>query len=122
MLEPQVSPEVEALLRRAYAAFNARDIDAVIAVMHPDVDWPNAWEGGRVQGRAAVRAYWARQFQVIDARVDPQDFALAPDGRVVVKVHQVVRDPAGRIVADQIVQHLYRVRDGLIEHMEVRER
>ena len=34
-----------------YAAFNARDIDAALAGMHPEVDWPNGWEGGRVHGR-----------------------------------------------------------------------
>jgi ketosteroid isomerase-like protein len=27
------------LLKKAYAAFNARDIDAVLAVMHPNVMW-----------------------------------------------------------------------------------
>jgi hypothetical protein len=113
--------DLEALLRRTYAAFNARDLDAVIAVMHPDVDWPNAWEGGRLQGRAAVRSYWARQFEVIDARVDPRAFAFAPDGRVVTDVHQVVRDRAGAVISDRSVQHVYRLRDGLIEQMEVRE-
>jgi ketosteroid isomerase-like protein len=121
MSEPRVPPHVEALLRRAYAAFNARDVEAVIALMHPDVDWPNAWEGGRVHGHAAVRDYWARQFEVIDARVEPVDFALDPDGRVVVDVHQVVRDRRGALLSDGHVQHVYRVRDGLVEHMEVRE-
>jgi hypothetical protein len=52
----------EVLLRRAYEAFNARDLDGALAPMHPDVDWPNAIEGGRVHGHAAVRAYWAAQF------------------------------------------------------------
>jgi ketosteroid isomerase-like protein len=121
MREPQVPRDLEALLRRAYAAFNARDVDAVIAVMHPDVDWPNAWEGGRVHGHAAVRSYWARQFEVIDGRVEPRSFALAPDGRVVVDVHQVVRDRTGALLSDGSVQHVYRMRDGLVEHMEVRE-
>ena len=36
-------------------AFNARDLDAAIALMHPEVDWPNAWEGGRVSGYPNVR-------------------------------------------------------------------
>jgi hypothetical protein len=36
-------------LRATYAAFNARDIDAVLAQMTADVDWPNAWEGGHVE-------------------------------------------------------------------------
>jgi ketosteroid isomerase-like protein len=45
-----VRPEAEAMLRRMYAAFDARDVEAVAEVLHPDVDWPNAWEGGRVAG------------------------------------------------------------------------
>jgi ketosteroid isomerase-like protein len=49
--------EEERLLRRAYAAFNARDIDAALALMHPDVDWPNGMEGGREVGHEAVRTY-----------------------------------------------------------------
>jgi ketosteroid isomerase-like protein len=121
MREPQVPQNLEALLRRTYAAFNARDIDAVIAVLHPDVDWPNAWEGGRLRGHAAVRSYWSRQFEVIDGRVEPRGFALTPDGRAVVAAHQVVRDRTGAVISDGMVQHVYRLRDGLVDHMEVRE-
>jgi hypothetical protein len=61
------------LLERTYAAFNARDVEAVLAAMHPDVDWPNGMEGGRVLGHAAVRAYWIRQWGLIDPRVDRED-------------------------------------------------
>jgi ketosteroid isomerase-like protein len=60
-------PALEQTVRSAYRAFNARDIDAAVELMHPDVDWPNAWEGGRVVGRDAVREYWARQFTAISA-------------------------------------------------------
>ena len=34
------------LLEQLYIDFNDRNIDAVLAAMHPDVDWPNDWEGG----------------------------------------------------------------------------
>ena len=44
----------EELLRSAYEAFNARDIDSALAAMTPDVDWANGWEGGRVVGHDAV--------------------------------------------------------------------
>jgi hypothetical protein len=121
MSDSPVPPELAALLRRTYAAFNARDVDAVLAVMHPAVDWPNAWEGGRLQGHASVRAYWARQFDAIDARVEPRGFALAPDGAAVVDVYQVVRDRSGALLSERAIQHVYRLRDGLIERMEVRE-
>ena len=56
----------EEILRRAYEAFNARDIEAVLVLMHPEVDWPNGMEGGRVRGHAGVREYWQRQFGTID--------------------------------------------------------
>jgi hypothetical protein len=34
------------LLERLYERFNARDMEAVLATMHPDVIWPNGMEGG----------------------------------------------------------------------------
>ncbi len=37
-------------LKAAYDAFNARDINAILTLLHAEVDWPNGWEGGRVYG------------------------------------------------------------------------
>jgi hypothetical protein len=111
--------EHEELLRRAYEAFNARNVDAALALMHRDVDWPNGMAGGRVLGRAAVREYWTRQFEVIDSRVEPEGFTTDAEGRVVVDVHQVVRDTAGELLSDGRVEHVYTIRDGLVERMEI---
>lgn len=47
----------EELISRAYAAFNERDIDAVLALMSESVSWPKASEGGRVVGKQAIREY-----------------------------------------------------------------
>ncbi len=110
------------VLIAAYAAFNARDIDAALATMHPGVDWPNGMEGGYVHGHDAVREYWTRQWTVIDPHVEPLRFEVDAEGRIVVDVHQVVRDLAGNVKADQNVQHVYRMRDGLITGMEIRKR
>jgi ketosteroid isomerase-like protein len=112
---------MERLIRDLYASFNARDIEAVLAHLDPDVDWPNAWEGGRVRGRAKVRDYWTRQFAVIDSHVEPEGFSTDPEGRIVVDVHQVVRDLDGKLLSDGHVQHLYTLRDGLVERMDVSE-
>jgi ketosteroid isomerase-like protein len=68
------------VLTRAYAAFNARDIDAVLAAMDPDVDWPNGWEGGRVRGHDQVRDYWTRQWAAIDPTVEPVGFSTDRGG------------------------------------------
>lgn len=77
----------EELLTKAYIAFNARDIDAVLAVMHPNVQWANGMEGGYVHGHGAVRNYWIRQWNAIDPHVEPKGFQLDKSGRVVVNVH-----------------------------------
>ena len=109
----------EQLLTRAYEAFNARDIEGVLSLMHPDVDWPNAMEGGREHGHAAVRAYWTRQFTIVRSLVEPERFETEADGRVAVHVHQVVANLCGDAVSDRHVRHVYTLRDGLIERMDV---
>ena len=112
----------EATLRSAYRAFNARDVDAAVELMHPDVDWPNAWEGGRVIGREAVRSYWRRQFAAISSNVEPEAFTKEPDGSITAEVHQVVRDArTAEKISDSHVLHRYRLKDGLIVRMDVLE-
>jgi nuclear transport factor 2 (NTF2) superfamily protein len=108
------------MLERLYAGFNARDIDAVLERLTPDVDWPNGWEGGYLSGREEVRAYWTRQWAEIDGTVVPQAFATTPDGRIDVTVHQVVKDLDGDLLQDAVVHHVYRLRGGRVEHMEIR--
>ena len=104
-----------------YAAFNARDIDGVLATMSDDVDWPMAFKGGRVQGHDAVRDYWTRQWAEIDPRVEPVTIEPGDGGRVVVEVDQVVRDLDGEVVASGRVLHVYEMRDGLVARMDVEE-
>jgi hypothetical protein len=109
------------LLTATYKAFNARDIDAVLAILHPDVDWPNGMEGGRVHGRGNVREYWTRQWAMLDPHVEPTRIEDDENGRTVVDVHQVVRDLNGNILLDQMVQHLYSIENGLIERMDIQK-
>jgi ketosteroid isomerase-like protein len=114
--------EDEMVLRSAYRAFNARDLEGAIALMRPEVDWPNAWEGGRVVGREAVRDYWRRQFAEISSTVEPEDFTREADGSITVHVHQVVHDAhTGELIADSRVRHRYELEDGLVVRMNVLE-
>jgi ketosteroid isomerase-like protein len=114
--------EHEALLRSAYDAFNARDIEAATVLMHTEVDWPNAWEGGRVIGKAAVRDYWNRQFAVISSRVEAEGFTEESDGSITVDVHQVVHDAkSGELLSDSRVRHRYWMNAGLVARMDVLE-
>ena len=109
------------LIRRTYQAFNARDIDGALATMQPDVEWPNGMEGGTVHGHAGVRQYWTRQWGMINPHVEPMTFDVDEGGKVLVGVHQVVRDLSGNVLLDRMVEHLYLLEGELIRSMEIRE-
>jgi hypothetical protein len=114
----QSALEIE-LLRAAYTAFNARDIDAALAVMTSDVHWPRAFKGDFVRGFEEVRAYWTEQWSEINPHVEPVAFYPEDAGQVLVKVHQIVRDLAGTVLADEYVGHRFTLEHGLIQGMEV---
>jgi hypothetical protein len=114
----QSAPEVE-LLRAAYAAFNARDADATLATMTPDVTLPNGIEGGYIHGHQAVRAYWTRQWAVIHPHDEPMPFHQEDSGCILVDVHQVVRDLAGTVLSDRHLGHRCTIEHGLIQAVEV---
>ena len=107
------------LIKKAYAAFNARDIDTVLSVMHPDVHWPNGWEGGYVNGHDEVRDYWTRQWAALDPTVEPVGFTERQDGQIEVEVHQIAKDLQGNVLFDGIVKHIYSIENGLIKNMEI---
>lgn len=112
--------EAERVLRGAYQAFNARDIETALELMHSEVDWPNAWEGGRLVGHAALRDYWTRQFAAISSILTPLCFARQPDGSVIVDLRQEVRDAqTGELLSDSDVRHHYWFEGDLIMRMEV---
>jgi ketosteroid isomerase-like protein len=104
-----------------YQAFNARDIDTCLAAMTPDVDWANGWEGGRVVGRDAVRAYWERQWAAIESTAEPTSVSERPDGTIEVAVHLVARDKDGGVLNDSHARHVYAVRGELVRSMTIEE-
>lgn len=114
----QSAPEID-LLRAAYAAFNARDIDAALALMTPDVAWPKAFKGGFVCGTEEVRTYWTEQWSEINPHVEPIAFYPDNAGQILVEAHQVVRDLAGEVLADEYVGHRFTIEHGSIQAMEV---
>ena len=117
-MSDQPTSEIE-LLRTAYAAFNARNLDAALALMTPKVTWPRAFKGGFVRGPEEVRAYWIEQGSEIDAHVEPVAFHPEEGGRILVEVHQIVRDLAGAVLADEHVGHRFTIEHGLIQGMEI---
>lgn len=106
-------------MRRIYELFNAREIDELLAQMSERVDWPNAIDGGRVRGRKAVREYWEGQFAQADPQVQPTEIEKLGDGRIQVRVRQVVNDLDGDLIGQGEVLHVYEFDGELVARMEI---
>ena len=111
--------ENQELIKNAYAGFNSRNADAVLSVMHPNIHWPKAFEGGYVIGRNAVKEYWTRQWSEINPIVEPLIISTCADGKTQVEVYQLVKDLEGKILFDGKVKHIYVIKDGLLQHMDI---
>ncbi len=97
------------LLQSLYAAFNNRELETIISVMHPEVKWANGVEGGFVYGRDAVREYWTNQYKVIQVQLETLKFETDEKNRNVVTVHQIVRDLQGNLLADMTVKQIFTI-------------
>jgi hypothetical protein len=114
--------DYQTILNRLYQDFNNRNINAVLALVHTNVIWPNGWEGGYVHGHDAVRAYWLRQWQEINPRVVPVSFQVRPGGEIAVGVHQVIKDLTGQVLSDGQVTHAYTFENGKVRTMVIEQK
>lgn len=111
--------DTKTLIEQAYSAFNKRDIDGALALMTEDVSWPKASEGGRVIGKEEIRAYWTRQWGEFDGQVEPLAIAEEDGSRILVRVHQLIRNLEGNVLSDSEVLHIFTMNNGLIAAMDL---
>jgi hypothetical protein len=111
----------QTLINQAYSAFNQRDIDSALALMSENVSWPKASEGGRVVGKKEIRAYWTRQWKEFDPHVTPIELIDREEGKIDVRIHQLVKSLGGDVLSDSEEWHVYTVANGLIERMDLKE-
>jgi hypothetical protein len=113
-------PEQVELLERLYHRFNARDMESLLAALHPDVVWANRMERGYLYGREPVRSYWTRQWAMANPPVEPVEFASDLGGMIYVEAHELVHDLNGTLVTDEMESHVLRIEDGLIKRFDIR--
>ncbi len=107
------------LLKRLYDRLNARDMEALLVAMHPDVLWANGMEGGHVRGREAVRSYWTRQWAMLNPQVDPISFCARPNGSTRAEVTRSCAQ--GAILLDRTVGHIFHIEQDLITRFDIEE-
>lgn len=106
-------------LRNLYEAFNRREIETILSMMHSDVKWANGMEGGFIYGRDKVREYWNRQFETIQPQLEPLEFETDENNRSVVTVRQTVRDLEGNLLTEKMVRQIFTFEDNLISVFEI---
>jgi len=118
----ELAPELARAVRGAYEAFNLGEIESPLSLMHDDVDWANTIEGGREQGRAAVRAYWTRVRGLLVPRVEPLRLQTAgPDVTVVFGRQRFSDRTSGEPLAHEYFQHVFTWRGELVARMDAVE-
>jgi ketosteroid isomerase-like protein len=106
-----------ALVQRSYASFEDGDLDAVLADMHPDIEWHQAQglpHGGFYRGVDEVRR---NIFEPLDAEwwdeftAKPDEFLDAGDQIVVLGRYRGIAKGTGKELDVPFV-HVWTVRDG----------
>src|ERR1700749_2556922 len=114
-----MTTQLKDLIKKAYSAFNERDIDKALSTMQPDVQWSKAWEGGYISGHDEIKKYWTRQWTEINPNVEPVGFTERTNGSLEVLVHQLVKELDGNVLFDGLVKHVYTFKEGLIATMDI---
>ena len=110
--------EIHSFFSELYKDFNERKIESVISQMTDDVKWANGMEGGYVTGHEGVMQYWTRQFAMIISNVTPVKIE-ASGNLVKIRVHQIVYDLNKNLLADEIVEHHFRLRDDKVAEFHI---
>lgn len=106
---------------KLYSALNQRLAHDAARYLHPDVEWPTGYGDDYLHGRRDVVQFWERQWQTLDPTLKPERVHIGEDGRLTVSVHETTRDLQGNLLEERDLLHIYRVRAGLYDRMEIHE-
>jgi ketosteroid isomerase-like protein len=105
--------ELHDVIRVAYAAYNRGEVEAVIDLLHPDVEWippPTTVDPEPIRGRDAVRQYLAPNF-FESQRAEPIEVIEEGD-RIMVIARVRARGRGSGIEIDGTAFHLWTVAGG----------
>jgi hypothetical protein len=109
---------IKEFFQALYQNFNSRKIELVISQMSENVRWANGMDGGYVYGHNGVRNYWERQFETVSSNVTPLDIKME-NNLIEIKIHQVVHDLKGSLLADEYVYHYFCLSDNKITDFDI---
>jgi len=107
------------LIVRYYEALARRDVEAVMAMTHPQAAFGDFLEGGDLTGSAAIRAFYRRLFDTLAPDFDLITVIAQPDGRMRAEMQVATHDSSGHLWSDTRSYALYDLLDGLIHSIEL---
>jgi hypothetical protein len=107
------------LIVRYYEALSRRDIEAVMAMTHPQAEFGDFLEGGGLAGSTAIRAFYHRLFDTLAPDFDLIAVTLEPDGRMRAEMQVATHDRSGHLWSDTRSYALYALADGMIRSIEL---
>ena len=109
--------EMIAALRRIHDAFNRRDFEAVVQLVHPDIELVRPGGQSSIKGVAALRE-WLEPDAIEEQRLEPLDFRVKGD-KVLVREHATGRGAGSGIAMDFVVHGVYTLDDhGLVKEVQ----
>ena len=109
--------EMIAALRRLHDAFNRGDFEAVVQLVHPDIELVRAGGQSSVKGVAALRE-WMEPDAIEEQRIEPLDFRVKGD-KVLVRVHVTGRGAGSGIEMDFVTCVVWTLDDhGLVKEVQ----
>lgn len=118
-VERDVTQAERDLLLRAFAAYNAQDVEGLLALVSDDVDWPDGLH--RLQGHGALRGYWTAQWLRTRTHDQPLQLSRRADGRVAVRLTRVVRSLDGRVLDHGTFDYVFRLDASHIVRLDIEE-
>lgn len=112
----------EEIVRGAYSALNAGDVEGALGFLDPDVEWvqdPNSkFERGTFRGRERVTRYWRRWLEAFeDFHLEPERFFDVTDGRILVFSTFTATGGESGLPVEFRIAHMFTLRDGGIAHV-----
>jgi ketosteroid isomerase-like protein len=112
-------PRILEIVHSTYAAYSQGDVEAVLALLHPDVDWhppPTSVDPQPIRGRDAVRGYLTPNFFETQ-RAEPLEVTVEGN-RVLVEAHVQARGAGSGVEIDGKAWHLYVFEDDQVVRFE----
>jgi ketosteroid isomerase-like protein len=110
--------EMIAALRRLHDAFNRGDFEAVVQLVHPDIELVRAGGQSSINGVAALRE-WMEPDAIEDPRIEPLDFKVKGD-KVFERGHATGRGAGSGIEVDVVGFAVWTLDDhGLVKKAQL---